>query len=93
MASEGCDRKEAQGNMDAFLDNPQDWGYQKVQEKEAGAFKKDYANANMDPKSVVLSTVWAAGVVYFFGDLALKLTRGEIMADSFHRTMKLLGVE
>ena len=93
MASEGCDRKEAQGNMDAFLDNPQDWGYQKVQEKEAGAFKKDYANANMDPKSVILSTVWAAGVVYFFGDLALKLTRGEIMADSFHRTMKLLGVE
>ncbi|EJK66815.1 hypothetical protein THAOC_12225 [Thalassiosira oceanica] len=93
MASEGCDRKEAQGNMDAFLDNPQDWGYQKIQEKEAGAFKKDYANANMDPKSVILSTVWAAGVVYFFGDLALKLTRGEIMADSFHRTMELLGVE
>lgn len=47
----------------------------------------------MDPKSVILSTVWAAGVVYFFGDLALKLTRGEIMADSFHRTMELLGVE
>ena len=25
MAQDGCDRKEAQGNMDAFLDNPQDW--------------------------------------------------------------------
>ena len=73
--------------------NAQDWGYQKIQEKENGAFKKDYANANMDPKSVVLTTVWAAGVVYFFGDLLLKLTRGEIMADSFHRTMELLGVE
>ena len=23
MAQDGCDRKEAQGNMDAFLDNPQ----------------------------------------------------------------------
>lgn len=23
MAQDGCDRKEAQGNMDAFLENPQ----------------------------------------------------------------------
>lgn len=29
MAKEGCDRKEAQGNMDAFLDNCADWTYQK----------------------------------------------------------------
>jgi hypothetical protein len=40
MAQDGCDRKEAQGNMDAFLENPQDWAYQKVQEKN-GAYKKD----------------------------------------------------
>jgi hypothetical protein len=25
MAQDGCDRREAQGNMDAFLENPQDW--------------------------------------------------------------------
>jgi hypothetical protein len=25
MAQAGCDRTEAQGNMDAFLENPQDW--------------------------------------------------------------------
>ena len=25
MAQDKCERKEAQGNMDAYLDNPQDW--------------------------------------------------------------------
>lgn len=67
MAREGCDRIEAQGNMDAFLENPQDWGYQKMDEKR-GRPKKDYANANMDPKQIILSTVWACVVVVFFYD-------------------------
>ena len=40
MAQAGCDRTEAQGNMDAFLDNPQDWAYQKLSEQNGG-FKKD----------------------------------------------------
>lgn len=57
MAQAGCDRKEAQGNMDAFLENPQDWAYQKTAEAN-GAFVKDYANANMSPKQVTLSTIW-----------------------------------
>mmetsp|Transcript_35414 Transcript_35414/g.72380 ORF Transcript_35414/g.72380 Transcript_35414/m.72380 type:complete len:205 (-) Transcript_35414:1112-1726(-) len=64
MAAEGCDRKEAQGNMDAYFENPQDWAYQKMQEQN-GAAKKDYANANMDPKQIALSTIWA-GVVFWF---------------------------
>ncbi|KAL7448263.1 hypothetical protein ACHAWC_000486, partial [Mediolabrus comicus] len=68
MAQDGCDRKEAQGNMDAFLDNMQDWAYQKTQEQN-GAYKKDYANANMQPKQVILSTVWGVGVIYFIGSL------------------------
>jgi len=41
MASDGCSREEAQGNMDAYLENFQDWTYQKLQEKKGG-FKKDY---------------------------------------------------
>lgn len=92
MAQSKCDRKEAQGNMDAFLENPQvkmnnlllfiwihlmlstnnnfffmvitnynynwqDWAYQKTCEQN-GAYKKDYANANMSPKQVTLSTIW-----------------------------------
>eukprot|EP00986_Skeletonema_menzelii_P017584 scaffold20570_cov148-Skeletonema_menzelii.AAC.5 len=58
MAQDGCDRKEAQGNMDAFLENPQDWGFQKVSEQN-GAYKKDYANANMEPKQEVFIVPWS----------------------------------
>jgi len=67
MAKEGCGRVEAQGNMDAFLENPQDWAYQKMEEKKGKAVK-DYANANMDPKQIILSTIWAGVVVVFAYD-------------------------
>ena len=90
MAQDGCDRKEAQGNMDAFLENPQDWTYQKLQEQN-GSFKKDYANANMSTKQVTLSTVWGIGVLYFFGNLAYNGIKGGMLSDSFHRTMELLS--
>mmetsp|Transcript_29216 Transcript_29216/g.42888 ORF Transcript_29216/g.42888 Transcript_29216/m.42888 type:complete len:184 (-) Transcript_29216:99-650(-) len=59
MASEGMDRNEAQGNMDAYLQNPNDWALQKYEEKN-GAPKFDYANANMDPKQLVLTGLWSA---------------------------------
>lgn len=91
MAQDGCDRKEAQGNMDAFLDNMQDWAYQKVQEQN-GKYKKDYANANMAPKQVILSTVWGVGVIYFIVNFAYTGIQGGMFSDSFHRTMELLGV-
>mmetsp|Transcript_1959 Transcript_1959/g.4226 ORF Transcript_1959/g.4226 Transcript_1959/m.4226 type:complete len:185 (-) Transcript_1959:1479-2033(-) len=91
MAQDGCDRKEAQGNMDAFLDNPQDWAYQKTCEQN-GSYKKDYANANMSTKQVALSTVWGVGVVYFLGNLAYNGIQGGGLSNSFHRTMELLGV-
>ena len=119
MAQDGCDRKEAQGNMDAFLENPQvsrrvgciefdlfiheflivpnntriqDWGFQKVSEQN-GAYKKDYANANMEPKQVILTTVWGFGVVYFLGSLIYNGVQDHILVGSFHRTMELLGFE
>jgi len=81
MAQEKCDRKEAQGNMDAFLENPQDWAYQKMQEK-SGAAKKDYANANMDPKQIILSTVWACVVVVFAYDLVTGVADGRYGRDA-----------
>mmetsp|Transcript_15464 Transcript_15464/g.25444 ORF Transcript_15464/g.25444 Transcript_15464/m.25444 type:complete len:187 (+) Transcript_15464:73-633(+) len=92
MAQDGCDRKEAQGNMDAFLENPQDWGFQKVSEQN-GAYKKDYANANMEPKQVILTTVWGVGVIYFLGSLIYNGIQDQILVGSFHRTMELLGME
>lgn len=65
MAQDGCSRKEAQGNMDAYIENPNDWTYQKLQEKQ-GKPKYDYANANTSPKQLVLSGTWATVVVWFF---------------------------
>lgn len=75
MAQDGCDRIEAQGNMDAFLENPNDWAYQKMTEKEGGP-KRDYANANMDPQQIVLSTVWACVVVAFAYDAITGIIEG-----------------
>lgn len=53
--------------MDAYLENPQDWAFQKMEEKR-GMPKKDYANANMDPRQIILSTIWACVVVAFAYD-------------------------
>lgn len=65
MAKDGCSRKEAQGNMDFYLDNPGDWTYQKLQEKQ-GKAKFDYANANTSPQQIALSGAWATVVGWFF---------------------------
>mmetsp|Transcript_28610 Transcript_28610/g.34848 ORF Transcript_28610/g.34848 Transcript_28610/m.34848 type:complete len:185 (+) Transcript_28610:73-627(+) len=59
MGTELCDRNEAQGNMDAYMQNPNDWTLQKIEEKN-GAPKYDYANANMDTTQLVLTGAWAS---------------------------------
>ena len=76
MAKEQCSRIEAMGNMDAYLENPNDWAYQKMAEKEKGAAVKDYANANMEPKQIILSTIWAGVVVVFGYDLITGVAEG-----------------
>jgi len=65
MAQNGWDRLEAQGNMDAFLENPQDWMFQKAAEKK-GAPKYDYGKANTSPKQIILTVTWAGIVVFLF---------------------------
>jgi hypothetical protein len=67
MALEKCGRREAQGNMDASLENAADWAYQKMQEKNGGA-KKDYAKSPTQ-KQFGLSGAWALIVFWFFGTL------------------------
>jgi hypothetical protein len=62
MAERDMDRKEAQGNMDAYLGNPNDWAVQKIEENK-GAAKFDYANVNMEPKSLALTGIWASVVL------------------------------
>jgi hypothetical protein len=50
--------------------------HQKLQEQN-GKPKKDYANANMDPKQIVLSTIWAGVVFYFAYYLITGLAEGK----------------
>lgn len=76
MATDGCDRIEAQGNMDAFFENPNDWQYQKLQEKK-GAAKYDYANANTSPKDVALTGTWALIVVVWFTNFTIDCINGK----------------
>ena len=72
MAQDGCDRKTAQGNMDAYLENPQDWAYQRMAERN-GAPKKDFANANTSPKQLVLTGTWSILVFWFAKEFISKL--------------------
>lgn len=51
-------RDEAQGNMDAYLQNPNDWALQKMEEKN-GAPVFEYANANMESENLLLTAAWA----------------------------------
>jgi len=76
MAKEGCERQEAQGNMDAFFENPNDWQYQKLQEKK-GAPKFDYGTANTSPKQVTLSAIWAGIVILFFSTFIQDVLAGK----------------
>jgi hypothetical protein len=62
MATDSMSRNQAQGNMDAYLQNPNDWAFQKREEEKTGV-KYDYENANMDPKQLVLTGVWATAVI------------------------------
>uniref|UniRef100_A0A7S1Z1N7 Uncharacterized protein n=1 Tax=Trieres chinensis TaxID=1514140 RepID=A0A7S1Z1N7_TRICV len=62
MANEGVDRNVAQGNMDAYLANPNDWAYQYFEERRGGA-NYDYVNGNTDVKSLVLTGFWSSLVL------------------------------
>lgn len=57
-------RNEAQGNMDAYLQNPNDWALQKMEEKN-GAPAFDYANANMEIESLILTGAWTLILLAF----------------------------
>jgi len=76
MANDGVDRMEAQGNMDAYFENPNDWAYQKLQERKGGP-KKDFANANTSPKQLVLTGIWSLIVIGVGSLLVVDLISGK----------------
>jgi hypothetical protein len=75
MASEKMGRKEAQGNMDASLENAADWAYQRLQERK-GAAKKDYAKSP-STKQFALAGTWSLIVFWFFGSFGIQMFVGK----------------
>mmetsp|Transcript_19260 Transcript_19260/g.28495 ORF Transcript_19260/g.28495 Transcript_19260/m.28495 type:complete len:176 (-) Transcript_19260:121-648(-) len=59
MATDSCDRMVAQGNMDAFFENAQDWAYYRTQ-AEAGAYAPDYVTVNKE--KLVKTVIWGTGI-------------------------------
>ncbi len=66
MASDKVGRWEAQGNMDRFNENAQDWIFERLEAKRKG-YELDYVT--LDRKQVILSSVWAGVVFWFANDL------------------------
>jgi hypothetical protein len=75
MSSEGMSRKEAQGNMDAYMENAGDWAYQKQSERNGGP-KKDYAKSPTQ-KQFALAGTWVAIVFWFFGSILIDTVGGK----------------
>lgn len=65
MKLENCDRMTAQGNMDAYFQDPNGWAANKLRARKTGK-DIDYANMNTDSKQLVLTAVWAVGITFLF---------------------------
>mmetsp|Transcript_15359 Transcript_15359/g.33400 ORF Transcript_15359/g.33400 Transcript_15359/m.33400 type:complete len:195 (-) Transcript_15359:281-865(-) len=70
---EGCSRTEAQANMDAYFENPNDWFQQKLEEKR-GLPKRDYTY--IDKTEILFSLVWAVVVTSVLGTMANEVISG-----------------
>mmetsp|Transcript_28036 Transcript_28036/g.26896 ORF Transcript_28036/g.26896 Transcript_28036/m.26896 type:complete len:157 (+) Transcript_28036:46-516(+) len=66
MVLEKCDRRTAQGNMDAYFQDPNGWAGNKLRARKSGKPDIDYANVNQSPKDLGLTAVWAIGIVSLF---------------------------
>lgn len=79
QATEKCGRAEAQGNMDAYFENPQDWAMQKMEEKKGG-YKRDYTL--IDTKKVVLTLTWAVIVTPIVFSIFFDLVSGNYCTEN-----------
>lgn len=71
QANEKCTVRYAQGNMDAYFENPNDWAYQRRVE-ERGGYKKKYGEP-IPQKQVILTVVWGVGVSSLIANFVLTL--------------------
>jgi hypothetical protein len=75
MYSEGCDRNQAQGNMDYYMRNPNDWFAVRLKEEKSGV-KKDFVS--IDAVKTALTLVWGVLVLVIGAKLALQIASGEL---------------
>ncbi len=73
MAQDGVSRIEAQGNMDAYLRNPNDWAYQRFESQRKGV-KVNYWD--IKPKELGLVFVWSTVVLSVVGRGAYAISEG-----------------
>ena len=73
MAGDKCDRLEAMGNMDAYLDNPNDWAVNRFA-ADNGGYKPDYVT--LKKEAVALTLTWSAIVLTIASRVAWSLYTG-----------------
>ena len=73
MATEKCDRNTAQGNMDAYLRNPPDWTYVRLEDQKRG-YVRDYVS--LKPLEVGKVLVWSTIVFALVGRTIYALSTG-----------------
>jgi hypothetical protein len=73
MAGDNCDRNTAQGNMDAYLRNPQDWQFARLEDKKRGE-QRDYVTVKS--QDIVLVLVWSTIVSAFLGRAIYSIANG-----------------
>ena len=73
MAGDKCDRQEAMGNMDAYLNNANDWAFNRLT-YEKGGYKPDYVTLKKD--AIILTVTWSAIVVTVASRVGWSLATG-----------------
>ena len=86
MATDQCDRSTAQGNMDAYLRNPQDWMYNRMEEEKRG-IKIDYTR--ISPKEILLVLVWSSIVVAVVGRGVYSVSAGESFVSALEFVLEM----
>jgi len=66
----------SQGSMDAYLENPNDWAFQRSSE-ERGGYKKKYGEP-IAKKQLLLTVVWGVGITAAIGNFAFTVISGNI---------------
>lgn len=73
MAGDKCSRDVAQGNMDKYLANPNDWAYNRFEEEKKG-IKYDYVT--LRTKDIALTVTWGSFITFLIGRLVYSIVTG-----------------